>query len=99
VVFIKNVENFACEHCGTQVEGSGYTNHCPECLYSKHVDVNPGDRKEMCGGMMVPVRVEGSSPDYSLVHICARCGAERRIRLSPDDNFDTVLSIIAKNAK
>ena len=25
-------------------ERNGYTNHCSQCLWSKHVDINPGDR-------------------------------------------------------
>lgn len=41
-------EEFICEHCGQHVPKLGYScrNHCPYCLYSKHVDVNPGDRQE-----------------------------------------------------
>ena len=55
--FARTVEDFVCEKCGTQVEGDGYTNHCPHCLWSRHVDVNPGDRKATCKGMMEPVAV------------------------------------------
>ena len=35
-------EAFVCEHCGKKVEPLGYScrNHCPYCLYSKHVDKN-----------------------------------------------------------
>ena len=41
--FTKIDEEFICENCGAKVEKLGYTcrNHCPHCLYSKHVDVNP----------------------------------------------------------
>ena len=41
-------EAFVCENCGKEVKKLGYScrNHCPECLYSKHVDKNPGDREE-----------------------------------------------------
>ncbi|MEK7158524.1 MAG: RNHCP domain-containing protein, partial [Patescibacteria group bacterium] len=42
--FQRRVEDFTCESCGAQVTGDGYTNHCPQCLVSKHVDVYPGDR-------------------------------------------------------
>ncbi|MBR6751902.1 MAG: RNHCP domain-containing protein, partial [Alphaproteobacteria bacterium] len=42
--FVKRVENFTCAHCGAEVFGNGYTNHCPKCLWSRHVDNNPGDR-------------------------------------------------------
>ena len=45
-------EEFECENCGKQVPKLGYScrNHCPYCLHSKHVDVNPGDRSEKCHG-------------------------------------------------
>ena len=38
----------------------GYScrNHCPNCLYSKHVDKNPGDRQEDCHGMLEPIGIE-----------------------------------------
>jgi len=50
--FQKRIEDFVCERCGAFVKGTGYTDHCPECLWSKHVDVNPGDREAECGGLM-----------------------------------------------
>ena len=45
-------ESFICENCHKKVNPLGYTarDHCPYCLYSKHVDINPGDRKESCHG-------------------------------------------------
>ncbi len=48
--FTKIDEEFICENCGKKVEPLGYTcrNHCNNCLYSKHVDINPGDREETC---------------------------------------------------
>lgn len=93
MIFKRVVEDFTCEKCGAHVEGSGYTNHCPKCLWSKHVDVNPGDRAASCGGMMEPARIEGSSPDYSLVHHCSVCGFEKRNKLSPEDDMDEVLRL------
>ncbi|MDD4027925.1 MAG: RNHCP domain-containing protein, partial [Bacilli bacterium] len=43
-------ENFICEVCKKEVKSLGYTarDHCPYCLSSKHVDINPGDRKCTC---------------------------------------------------
>jgi len=55
--FKRTKENFTCENCGFLVEGDGYTNHCPRCLWSKHVDINPGDRCSNCFGMMEPIDV------------------------------------------
>jgi hypothetical protein len=96
MAFIKRVEDFLCEHCGFSVQGSGYTNHCPRCLWSKHVDVEPGDRAEACGGLMEPVRLEGSSPDYRIVHRCTRCGIERRILAAPGDAPAALLALAGK---
>ena len=62
--FNRKKENFVCENCGEKVEGNGYTNHCPNCLWSKHVDINPGDRQEECKGLMVPVDLEKQGQDY-----------------------------------
>ncbi len=40
---VKRDEEFICEHCGKKVGKLGYTSrdHCPYCLYSKHVDCVP----------------------------------------------------------
>ncbi len=91
--FQRAIEDFVCEHCGAQVKGTGYTNHCPRCLWSKHVDVNPGDRAERCGGMMEPIALEGSSPEYRIVHRCTRCSLERRVSAAPDDGADALLAL------
>ena len=92
--FQKRVEGFTCEHCGTKVAGNGYTNHCPNCLWSKHVDVDPGDRAETCGGMMPPVKIEGATGSgYHIIHACARCGFERRNKVTNADNINAVLAL------
>ena len=59
-VFTEIDEEFICEHCGKKVEKLGYScrNHCNHCLYSKHVDKNPGDRQEECHGLLKPIGVE-----------------------------------------
>lgn len=97
--FQKRVEDFVCEHCGTQVKGGGYTNHCPECLWSKHVDVNPGDRAAACGSMMEPVALEGTSPEYVLVHRCISCGFEHRNKSVSEDSPDALLEVAKKREK
>ena len=58
MAFIRKIENFTCNNCGTFVVGDGYTNHCPNCLFSKHVDTSPGDRKSSCKGLMEPIGIE-----------------------------------------
>ncbi len=91
--FKRTVEDFTCEHCGTAVTGDGYTNHCPKCLWSKHVDVEPGDRAAVCGGMMEPIALEGTTPNYRIVQCCLRCKVERRVTVAKDDDMHAVLAI------
>ncbi|MBX4198566.1 RNHCP domain-containing protein [Candidatus Parcubacteria bacterium] len=92
--FIRNIEDFTCEHCGAEVKGTGYTNHCPKCLWSKHVDIHPGDRAAKCGGMMKPVDFERGGDEYVLTHKCLICGYEKRNILEEGDNFDLALTSI-----
>ncbi len=91
--FTRTVEDFICGRCGQQVCGNGYTNHCPKCLWSKHVDVRPGDRAEPCGGMMEPIGIEGSSPAYRIVHCCSACGATRRVNAVSADDQEALVRI------
>ncbi len=87
------VEDFVCEECGTFVTGDGYTNHCPHCLWSKHVDINPGDRAAICLAMMEPTRLEGASPAYRIVHRCVKCGYEKRNDVSNDDDPEALVKL------
>ena len=97
--FQRRTENFTCEYCGQPVTGNGYTNHCPACLWSKHVDVNPGDRAADCGGLMEPVGAEQKSGESILVHRCVTCGHIKRNRTAPEDNFVLLLKIMAQGNK
>lgn len=96
MTFIKNKEDFVCEHCGADVEGDGFTNHCPKCLWSKHVDVSPGDRASKCGGMMAPVKLESKKSESVLTHKCEKCGYEKNNKMSRDDDFDQALLIVSQ---
>ncbi len=99
LTFIKHKEDFTCEKCGSTVQGNGYTNHCPECLWSKHVDIHPGDRRETCGGLMEPIRVEVKHKEYAIIHKCVICGVERPNKAVKADNFQMLVQISAENAK
>ena len=97
--FKKKVENFICEKCGFEVVGDGYTNHCPKCLWSKHVDIFPGDRFEKCGGMMEPIRIEKGrgggfgSESFVITHKCVECGVEKRNKVCKSDDFNEVIKL------
>jgi len=92
--FQKKVEDFTCDNCGLFVEGDGFTNHCPECFYSKHVDVNPGDREEKCGCLMKPILYEIEERIEYLIHECVRCGHKKRNKISKKDNYDNLLNLV-----
>ncbi len=91
--FQRYEEDFVCKHCGAFVKGTGYTNHCPQCLWSMHVDINPGDREEGCQGMMEPVGVESKRGEYVIVHRCTRCGIRRRNKAAKNDSFDVIVKL------
>jgi len=91
--FTKVKENFTCAHCGADVLGNGYTNHCPKCLYSKHVDNNPGDRQSNCGGMMRPISVESRGGEFIITHKCEKCGKTIKQHASSDDDMETIISL------
>jgi hypothetical protein len=91
--FTKKQEDFICENCGQKVQGTGYTNHCPKCLWSKHVDVNPGDRAEVCGGMMKPVDLYMEGQDWIITHECQKCDFTRRQKVVDEDDFEEVIRL------
>ncbi len=94
--FARNIEDFVCAKCGSKVKGNGYTNHCPHCLHSKHVDINPGDRQSSCEGMMEPVAVESNSKGYTITFRCTKCGAIKRNKSAEGDDFEKILEIARK---
>lgn len=92
--FIRKKENFKCRNCGYPVKGSGYTNHCPECLYSRHVDLSvPGDRENKCGSLMKPVGIKKKGEEYIILHQCLKCEAKKKNKSAKNDNFDEIIHI------
>ncbi|MBO4816479.1 MAG: RNHCP domain-containing protein [Clostridia bacterium] len=93
-------EEFICENCGKKVQKLGYScrNHCNYCLYSKHVDKNPGDREEQCHGMLEPIGIEISNKKgYVILYRCKKCGQIRKNKAAKDDDFNRILEISKKN--
>lgn len=99
--FIARNDPFVCGHCGKNVEpvkyGGSYRNHCPGCLWSKHVDSDvPGDRASDCQGLMEPIGVfTRRTGEYVLVHKCTKCGFDRYNRIAGDDDFEKVTELSA----
>ncbi|MDD2871448.1 MAG: RNHCP domain-containing protein [Candidatus Gracilibacteria bacterium] len=94
-------ESFVCENCHNEItqhpEGSA-RNHCPFCLYSKHMDDNfPGDRASKCHGLMIPVDIDYKKNKGNMIkHKCTKCGKEILNKVAPDDEF---LEFIKKRNK
>lgn len=91
--FQRKIEDFVCEKCGTAVAGTGYTNHCPKCLYSKHVDVNPGDRANSCGGIMKPAGLEMDHGEYIILHVCEKCGEKKKNKTAKNDDPEALIKL------
>jgi hypothetical protein len=97
--FHGNKEEFRCRHCrmliGPPPSGGRQRNHCPFCLYSRHVDgTRPGDRASDCGGSMEPIgRFERHSGEVQIIHRCHDCGFERHNRIAADDDYALVLTL------
>jgi hypothetical protein len=94
----KNATNhgFICRYCNRDIPPAPKTarNHCPHCFYSLHVDAMiPGDRLETCGGLMKPAAIFQKNGKWVVIHLCEKCGIERRNRLAPDDNFETAIKL------
>lgn len=73
-------------------------NHCPQCLYSLHIDVFPGDRANTCLGPLEPVAVEQhGKKGWIIVHRCQVCGVQVRNKAALDDptpdNYDLIIEL------
>lgn len=96
-LFTRRQENFICENCQREVIGNGFTNHCPNCLFSKHVDINPGDRDSDCLGIMEPIKYFKKNGKEFIQHKCLKCGHLKPNQISEEDNYEEILNIVKKN--
>lgn len=94
--FSRKKEDFVCKVCGSSVSGTGYTDHCPNCLWSLHVDINPGDRKSDCKGLMEPVKAEHDRNGFIISYICKKCKTRKRVRATSDDNSEELESLLKR---
>ncbi len=100
---IYDTESFKCRQCGffvtvnREISGVNNRNHCPRCLYSRHVDLfTPGDRRADCMSRMGPIGLTqkqvqkryGSKDqgELMLVHRCTGCGKYSINRIAADDD-------------
>ena len=95
--FTMRDEEFICENCNKNVTKlvKSSRDHCPFCLYSKHVDINPGDRLNNCKGLLKPISIE----KFKIVYKCEKCNEIHKNIIADDDNMDLIieLSVQKKN--
>lgn len=85
--------SFRCRNCRldvpTDAPGTAHRNHCPHCLWSRHVDETPGDRAALalCGSSMEPIAITvRGDGEWVLVHRCLGCDVLHLNRTAGDDN-------------
>ena len=88
-------EKFKCMNCGMEVDTLNYTarDHCPRCLYSRHVDVMPGDRQNKCMGLMMPIGIEKYKNTYKIIYKCLSCGEVHKNIMAQDDDYDMIVEL------
>ena len=99
--FSKLDEEFICENCGKDVKKLNYTSrdHCPYCLHSKHVDINPGDRANICKGLLVPIEIEKFKNTYKIIYKCKKCNQIHKNIIATDDDFDKIIDLSIKKGE
>lgn len=107
-------DGFQCCVCGQWVFflnriGTKHRNHCPFCLWSKHVDLKiSGDRKAQCKAGMKPIGLtfkhEGRDKygalkqgEIMLVHECLGCAKVSINRIAGDDNAEMILELFQES--
>ncbi len=89
---------FTCVRCKHSVAlasfGTKHRNHCPVCLWSRHLDDQPGDRRCACREAMEPVAIEvRRGGEWAIVHRCTGCNALRANRIAGDDHALSLLTL------
>lgn len=88
-------EEFTCEWCNKEVNRLNYSarDHCPYCLFSKHVDINPGDRMNNCKGLLEPIDIEKFKHTYKIIYRCQKCEQTHKNIMADDDDINKIIEI------
>lgn len=89
-IFTKINESFTCLNCNFSVPQAQSTcrDHCPKCLFSIHIDNNPGDRASECKGTLKPFAWSMHKKKGYMIHYkCLSCGEEKRNKFLQVDSF------------
>ena len=88
-------EEFECENCHKKVSKLNYSarDHCNYCLFSKHLDVMPGDRLNNCHGLLKPIGIEKYKNTYKIIYKCQKCQQLHKNIMATDDNFEKIIEL------
>ena len=88
-------EEFTCENCGKEIKPLEYSarDHCNFCLYSKHVDIFPGDRANECKGLLKPIGIEKFKDTYKIIYKCEKCNELHKNIIAVDDDMNEIIRI------
>jgi len=74
--------------------GTKQRNHCPFCLWSRHVDDRIGDRRSACNSKMEPISIASRNDgEWLVVHKCTGCHQLRTNRIAGDDDEMALLAL------
>jgi hypothetical protein len=110
----KSFGDFTCLHCGqlvlanNRLSGVQNRNHCPYCLYSRHVDMRAaGDRLSACMGPMKPLGltlkkthkkyIRPGQGELMLIHQCETCGKLSINRIAADDDTQALWDLFVQS--
>ena len=57
------------------------------------MDINPGDRRAKCGGLMRPVAVEKKRGVWRMKYCCLKCGYEHWVKMAKEDDWGKIVRI------
>ncbi len=106
--------DFRCAHCLALVSsehllsGVNNRNHCPYCLWSRHLDLfAAGDRLSACKAPMKPIGLtmkpgrnkyqRAARGELMLIHECIECRSLSINRIAADDDSGTVMAVFQKS--
>ncbi len=85
------IEDFVCYKCGVKNIGDGYTDHCCNCLWGKHVDfLIPGDRESPCKGFLKPVKIVYIKGKIRIEYRCESCRHKYVVDAAKNDNKERI---------
>lgn len=99
---MNNLKEYKCGRCekafSDEAIGTKNRNHCPFCLWSKHVDEEIGDRASKCGGLMRPICfAEKKDGEIMVIHECLSCGKISKNRIAGDDSEEKIIEIFEES--